>query len=744
MSTGLTKYDLTVLIVEDDVAALTFMGTLVGMYVDKVFNAENGKVGLEKYKELNPDLVISDIGMPLMNGLEMSEKIKEHNEDAYIILTTAFDNKEMLLKAIDVGVFEYLVKPIKKENLKKSINRAVKSINTKKELIEKNRSILTLSRAVESSSNVVKIISKDGIIKYVNSSIKKIIGDETKELIDKNIKEFPPQPESLDVWEGFLNAISKGKEWKGDLLRKNESGNNIWLRNSLSLIKNELNELEQFVMVSEDITFEKLREENLIKVNDILESKVQERTQELQRAKQTAEVANKAKGMFLAKVSHELRTPMNGILGMTSILINNEKDEKKLHSLSIVKHSADTLLKIINDILDISKIEAGKFELENYSFKPKEIIKNDIEILKNLSEKKNLDLIFDYDDSIPNSLIGGGNRFSQIINNLVGNAIKFTDKGTVELIIKKASSNKKSTKLKIIVKDTGIGIDNNKRNLLFESFSQLENTMTRKFGGTGLGLSITKEIVDEMNGMIWFESELGKGSEFYVIVEFENDKSSEIKTGDKKDYENKINNIENKVTILIAEDSTINQEVMKEIFSEYDKFDIYIVNNGLEAVNIYRNKSFDLILMDVQMPVMDGFQAIELINSINSNKPEIPVIFVTAHAGKESINECFEKGATDVITKPYDKERLFEAVLKSLENIKANNNLDKQLEIDLVPLLKSINYKEDILKRIIEHYQNNHSNSLSELNNAMLDKDLKRINFTSHKLKSELANLGSI
>jgi PAS domain S-box-containing protein len=737
------KYDLTVLIVEDDVAALTFMGTLVGMYIKNVYKAENGNVGLQKYKELKPDLVISDIGMPVMNGLEMSEHIKSIDDDAYIILTTAFDNKEMLLKAIDVGIFEYLVKPIRKANLERSIRRAAISINTKKELIEKNRSIVTLSRAIESSSNIVKIISTDGIIKYVNPSITKIIGDDANDLVGKNISEFPPQIESQKEWEDLLKALSERNEWKGNLLRKNYEDNNIWLRNSLSLIKNESGETEQFVMVSEDITYEKLREENLIKVKDILEAKVQERTKELEKAKQVAEVANKAKSIFLAKVSHELRTPMNGILGMTSILMNNEKDSNRLHSLSIVKYSADTLLNIINDILDISKIEAGKFELDYFSFKPEDIVRTDFDILKNLAEKKSLALSLNYDSTIPKKLIGDGNRFSQIINNLVGNAIKFTEKGKIELQLKKVLIHNNKTKIEIIVKDTGIGIDKDKKEQLFESFSQLEDTMTRKFGGTGLGLSITKEIVEAMNGEIWFDSEKGKGSEFYVIVEFENDDQVEIEPYDSIDFKKAFSKLDRKISILIAEDSTINQEVIKEIFSEIDQFDIYLANNGLEALNSYKNRSFDLILMDVQMPVMDGFQAMELIQEVDGGKANVPIVFVTAHAGQESIDECYAKGASDVITKPFEKEKLFEVVLNQISITDASIEFEHNIELDLKPLLKSINYKENILQNIINHFQGNHANTLSKLKKDVQEFNINQIKFTSHKLKSELANLGA-
>lgn len=514
MAGGKEKYQIKCLVVEDDLASITFMEALLGRVIENVYTAANGEIAVELYDDIRPDLVISDVGMPILNGLEMSEKIKEINPKAHIILTTAFDNKELLLKAIDIGIFEYIVKPVNKEKLYKAVERAAERIMLEKEIARQNESILMLYRAVENISNILIILDNNGTIEYINPKFDIQTGENSKELIGKHISEFPPDDISLNSFNSFLEHINLGTEWKGEWRRIKIDGSKYWLQVSLAPVINENNHLTHFIMVSEDISFQKLRQEELSKLNDELESRVIERTTELEKAKNIAESANKAKSMFLAKVSHELRTPMNGIIGMTSILMQKEFDTKTHNALLTIKSSADLLLTIINDVLDISKIDAGKFKLDSFEFSPKNIFDTTIDLLRNIAEKKNLELLTNFNEDIPKILVGDGNRFRQIINNLVSNAIKFTEKGFVKVDLSCYKIDKVNIRINLSVQDTGIGIDEDKSDELFESFSQLEDTMTRKFGGTGLGLSITKEIVNNMNGEIWYESVRGQGSTF--------------------------------------------------------------------------------------------------------------------------------------------------------------------------------------------------------------------------------------
>lgn len=752
------KYNIKCLIVEDDLSSLTFIEALLNRIISDVYTASNGEMGVERYNEIRPELIISDVGMPILNGLEMAERIKAINSKAHIILTTAFDNKELLLKAIDIGIFEYIVKPVNKEKLYKSVERAAERITLEKEIAKQNESILMLYRAVENISNILMILDKNGTIEYINPKFDVLTGDNSKDIIGNHISDFPPDDISISSFNRFLENLKLGKEWKGEWRRVKKDGSKYWVQVSLSPVINDDNILTHFIMVHEDISYQKLRQEELSKLNDMLEARVNERTAELEKAKNIAEAANSAKSMFLAKVSHELRTPMNGIIGMTSILLQNQYDTKTNNALLTIKSSADLLLTIINDVLDISKIDSGKFKLDTFEFTPKSIFDTTIELLKNIAENKGLVIFTNYSDEIPKILIGDGNRFQQIINNLVGNAIKFTEKGFIKVDLTCYLIDNTNIRLNISVEDTGIGIDKNKSEELFESFTQLEDTMTRKYGGTGLGLSITKEIVQNMNGEIWYESEKDKGSVFHASFNMKYTNQTSLSVEQNTNFfELKFDKISRKVNLLIAEDSIINQEVISQIL--YDKnCNFHIANNGIEAIELYQKHNFDIILMDVQMPQMDGFQAANAIRAINNDRNiNVPIVFITAHAGKESIAECYDNGADSVITKPFERDDIFkilfefnpETISKSkindLTNI-SDESLDANSEsipVNLTQLLVSINKKPEILSRIIEHFKKTIHNEIDIINELYNNQEYPELKNKIHKLKSELGHFGA-
>ena len=745
MSKNKAKYNFSVLVVEDDNSSLTFIETMVKRYTKDVITAVNGADGLEKYLLYNPELVISDIGMPIMNGIEMSEQIKAVNDNVHIILTTAFDNKNLLLKAIDIGIFEYIIKPVSKESLERSIERAAKRIALDQEIQSQQQSISTLFRAVESTTNLVKILSVNGIIQYINPKFNLVFDqDDTAEIIGKNISELVPDQISAKEFEQFLRAIKEGKEWKGELLRNKNEHEKVWLHNSLSPIFDDAGKLTHFVLVSEDITMQKHRESELAKATEALESKVRQRTAELEKAKIAAESANKAKSMFLAKVSHELRTPMNGVLGMLSVLLQNEKDPQSKKSLAVVKKSADSLLTIINDILDISKIEAGKFRIDSYEFKPREIVQNVMTIIKSTADAKKIELKVFFDNTIPEILIGDGNRLGQIIYNIVGNAVKFTDKGWVQFNIDGKRISDDEIIISFKVKDTGIGIDEESKNTIFDSFSQSEATLTRKYGGTGLGLTITHEIVEQMKGKISFESQVGKGSTFYCSVKMKfSDALYKSNSGDKPEYEKSFDKLKSKMTVLIAEDSKINQELIIQILKNKN-CEFKVTNNGAELVDAFKEQQYDLLLVDVQMPIMNGFEAVNAIREIESFKSDkTPVIYVTAHASDDCIKECFENYADEVLTKPFERENFFKIAYNYHPDNRISFVNEKVIRLDLTNLIKSINKKKMVLDKIIYHFQSTFHEDMKKAYDNYEKKDFAAIKFFAHKLKSEISNFGS-
>ncbi|MBK6610432.1 MAG: response regulator [Sphingobacteriales bacterium] len=390
---------------------------------------------------------------------------------------------------------------------------------------------------------------------------------------------------------------------------------------------------------------------------------LQHKNQIIEAEKQKAEASEKAKHLFLANMSHEIRTPMNAIKGMTDILIRrNPKDDQKEY-LEGIKQSSDSLLVIINDILDISKIESGKIELEHESFSVNELLNNVHTIMQFKAEEKGLELVKD----IPNQELnvqGDVTRLRQILINLIGNAIKFTEKGTVTTSIKSEQDGNKLS-LHFTVSDTGIGIDENRMGKIFESFEQAYSDTTRKFGGTGLGLSISKKLVELHNGKIWVESEKGKGSQFHFIIPYAvADAKTEIMPAD--DAQTNIADALKGIKILLVEDNEFNVVVAKEELEDaIEGVYVEVAENGLIAVEKLKSSTFDIILMDVQMPVMNGFEATQAIRNLDSEKNNTPIIAMTANVLKEEVDLCYKSGMNDFIGKPFETEELL-AKIKNL------------------------------------------------------------------------------
>ncbi len=383
---------------------------------------------------------------------------------------------------------------------------------------------------------------------------------------------------------------------------------------------------------------------------------------EIVKAKEEAEAANAAKSQFLSNMSHEIRTPMNGFMGMIQLMQTTELTEDQQDFMRIANSSAEGLLAVINDILDYSKIEAGKMPIEKKTFNIRKLINDTIELFKVSAKSAGLLIEASIEKDIPDNIIGDSFRLKQIISNLIGNAVKFTQNGSINIVVKDIKGQRNNEiKLEFAVKDTGIGISLDKVDVLFKRFSQVDSSNTRLYGGSGLGLSICKGLVEKMGGEIWVESIEGEGSSFYFTSMFE-------KTVEQIDYIEPAAVMHVKeqrdISILLVEDDAVSRTVMEK-FAERKGWKVTIAENGKQAFDIFNQNSFDIVLMDVQMPVLNGYETTRIFRGLESSKGiHTPIIAITAFALKGDREKCLEAGMDDYLSKPVDVNEFYEMVEK--------------------------------------------------------------------------------
>lgn len=507
------------------------------------------------------------------------------------------------------------------------------------------REIARLLFVLSKTDNSIMIADKNGKIQWVNSSFEKMTGytlDDVKGT-SGSILRRQGLTGLNDQSVQFQTILRTKSSLSYEIKNFSKDGNEIWTLTTLTPVLGDNDEIEGIVAVDTDITAKKLAEKEMIEASRI------------------AEESAKSKELFLANMSHEIRTPLNAILGIIQLLKDTQLQKDQVDYLKSMDFAGQNLLRIINDILDISKIESGKMQIENSQFNLKDVLESLVDSIKHRALEKQIDLKLSIAPKVPVELIGDSVRLNQILLNLMSNALKFTDKGHVALKVDLFRNNKDIATIEFYVEDTGIGIPKNVQQKVFEQFEQADAEVSRKFGGTGLGLSIVSKLIQLMNGSIEMQSIPNQGTLFKVVLNFEIDQAP-IETKSNKNVALDKDMLKGK-RILLVEDNRLNQMVATK-FLQSAGIEVTVVSSGNQAIYILQDQTFDMILMDIRMPDKNGYVTTEEIR--NDLQLTLPIVAMTANALESEKQKCFDVGMDGYLSKPIDKVLLIKEIEKKL------------------------------------------------------------------------------
>jgi len=603
----------------------------------------------------------------------------------------------------------------------------------------------------------------EGKFIIANPSMAKILGySDPSELLEVNIStEIFKSPEER---EKLINLImKKGSVEDYQITLKKKNGEDIIVKLNDRIFYAEEDQSGYLEGSIRDITQQVITEEK----KKVAEKELREEKKRADMLADEAMQLSLAKSQFLAFLGHEIRTPINGIIGYLSLIESDyydNQDELK-QFIGNAKNSAESLLELLNSILDLTKIESGRMELYEVDFHLDDIIDQAISINLGKIREKGLYVSKEIDSKIPHTLKGDATRIKQIFVNLINNAIKFTEKGKIEIYSRLENISDNSILIMSSIRDTGIGIPEEKLDALFKPFSQLDASTSSKYGGTGLGLMICKEFVTMMGGKIGVDSRVNMGSTFHFTIKLEPQKTEAVVYGapsfedqfDLNNYETEVSspyddNLKekrNNYKILIAEDNVVNQKVVLRMLTELG-FDVEAVCNGKDAVEKIKNNNFNAVLMDVQMPEMDGFAATKMIRNLEDSRKNIPVIAITAHALKGDKEKCLEAGMNDYITKPINAKQLSK-VLDSWVNLPVGLKAKKQVEVkpqdgvfDLQRFTEMSLGDVSFQRELLMDYFEDLDQRLNKLDELFEKKELENVKKEVHTIKGSSFSLGAV
>ncbi|MDE3235416.1 MAG: PAS domain S-box protein [Bacteroidota bacterium] len=627
---------------------------------------------------------------------------------------------------------------IKEEGKAIGFQCVVKDITDKKQLLlelensteQKEQSQYRLQAILDNATSLIFIKDLDGKYMMVNKRFKEAFNLNEEDVIGKTDFDFADTKlaEKYKYTDEAIKITRKPMEMEEKLIIQGGEMDSLLVK--FPLLDNE-SKVFGIGGIATDIT------------------ELSKQRMQLMEAKKEAEDARLMQEQFLANMSHEIRTPMNGIKGMTELLADTHLNDQQKELLAIIKRSVNNLLVVINDILDFSKIKAGKLNIEKIEFDLNEVVENTRGIFAHRLKKKGLSIFYEIDEKIPEQLIGDPYRLNQVLLNLIGNAIKFTEHGSVHLKVSLEKMTDQRAELKFAVSDTGIGIPEDKLAGIFDSFTQVGTDTTRRYGGTGLGLTICKQLVELQDGTIAAHSKMGEGTtiEFTIPYGFTiEEKKGELSVSWPEPGSSKFLMEKN---ILVVEDNEVNQKligfVLRKVGAEVD-----FANNGEEAIDMLTGEEaglYDLIIMDIQMPIMDGYTATRIIR--NKLKIQTPIIAMTASALQSEKDKCFEYGMNDYMTKPFDFNDLYKRIQKVLGNdlsaaaapekkrLSSTSSNIRHYNLSLLEDLHDV----DSLIEVITLFLGNTPMQIRQMKNDARQKNWEKVFYSAHKIKGSASML---
>jgi PAS domain S-box-containing protein len=682
------------------------------------------------------ELVITDYQLGDGNAVALFDYLKS----TPFIFATGGGDEEIAVKALKAGAFDYLIKD-QERNYLKVLPLTIENAIRRSKMNERLRLLESVIVNANDAVIIATASKKIPEIMYVNQAFMEMSGYGELEVQTKGFGIFVGEETDGAEVQRIANAFRDYESVKSELIFYRKNGTPYWVGISIVPLKDKNGKTTHFVSIQRDITERKEAEQALIE------------------AREAAEQARLAESQFLANMSHEIRTPMNAVIGMTHLLMDENLSPKQLEYINALKFSADSLMGIISDILDLSKIEAGKLDFEQKQFNLYELL-NSLQKAFNFKVKqKDLNVIFSLDEGVDNDVIGDPTRLNQILTNLLGNSGKFTLDGEIGVRMSILESDDIRYLLKFEVYDTGIGIEEDKLDLVFENFKQANSQIHRKFGGTGLGLPIVKNLVELQGGKISVASEIEKGTTFTFVLPFTNSGIySEISNLEEDVMGNQIldDAVLKNAKVLIAEDNLMNQKLISEIMKKWEvNFDLAV--DGQDALDKLYKKTYDIVLMDVNMPKMSGYEAAERIrrDTLNLNN-KVPMIALTAAALQSEKQKVFDSGMNEFVSKPFVPANLKKVMIQLLGGVaieqedraivkpieKKESNESKKVTVDLSYLEDFSGGDTSFIREMLGLFLSDAPNQIVMMQEYLAEEDWDKLGKLGHRMKPNFQMLG--